>query len=58
MTGAEALRWLLPNVRCTCQSGRHQVVCRPAACEIQIAGARLAGALQVNFMRYAANVLR
>ena len=27
-----------PNVRCTCQSGRHQVVCPSAACQIPTSG--------------------
>jgi len=44
-------RELPPNVRCNCQSDRHQVVRPSTLYQIRVTGARLAGALQVNFMR-------
>jgi len=40
-----------PNVRCTCQSGRHQVVCPWIAYQFPTSAARFAGALQVNSRR-------
>ena len=38
-------------MRCTCQSGRHQVVCPSTVYEIPVSGAGGLGALQVNFRR-------
>jgi hypothetical protein len=40
-----------PNVRCICQSDRHQFVSPSAGCQIPVNGARLMGALQLNFWR-------
>jgi len=42
---------MTPNVRCTCQSGRHQVVRRLPTYHIQLNAARVTGALQVNSRR-------
>jgi len=47
----DASSGLLPNVRCTYQSGRHQVVRPSAVYEIPVSDARSLGALQVNSRR-------
>ena len=57
--GMASHRWFLspastrrrPNVRCICQSDRHQVVSPSAGYQIQANAARSRGALQLNFMR-------